>query len=60
MLGIETQKDAGEIIKYCMDNGVLVIKAKSKVRLLPALNIGWDDLKTAIEIVKKGCEVNEF
>lgn len=42
------------------EGGVLVIKAKSKVRLLPALNIGWDDLKTAIEIVKKGCEVNEF
>lgn len=56
MIGIETEKDASKVIKYCMDNGVLPIKAKTKVRLLPALNIGWDDLKTAIEIIKKGCE----
>ena len=56
MIGIETEKDASEVIKYCMDNGVLPIKAKTKVRRLPALNIGWDDLKTAIEIIKKGCE----
>ena len=57
MIGIETEKDAGEVIKYCMENGVLPIKAKTKVRLLPALNIGWDELKTAVEIIKKGCEI---
>lgn len=56
MIGIETEKDASEVIKYCMENGVLPIKAKTKVRLLPALNIGWDDLKKAVEIIKKGCE----
>ena len=57
MIGIETEKDASDVIKYCMENGVLPIKAKTKVRLLPALNIGWDDLKKAVEIIKKGCEV---
>lgn len=55
MLGIETQKDAGEIIKCCMDNGVLVIKAKNKLRLLPALNIPQNLLEKAIMIIKKGC-----
>ena len=55
MLGIETEKDAGEVIKYCMDNGVLVIKAKNKVRLLPALNIPMNLLQKAVEIIKKGC-----
>lgn len=55
MLGIETEKDASEVIKYCMDNGVLVIKAKNKVRLLPALNIPFDLLEKAVEIIKKGC-----
>ncbi len=55
MLGIETEKDAGEVIKYCMDNGVLVIKAKNKVRLLPALNIPMELLQKAVEIIKKGC-----
>ncbi len=56
MIGIETEKDAGEVIKYCMDNGVLVIKAKNKVRLLPALNIPTDLLKKAVDVIKKGCE----
>ncbi len=55
MLGIETEKDAGEVIKYCMDNGVLVIKAKNKVRLLPALNIPQELLEKAVEVIKKGC-----
>ncbi len=57
MIGIETEKDASEVIKYCMENGVLPIKAKNKVRLLPALNIGWDELREAVEIIKKGCEI---
>lgn len=55
MLGIETEKDAGEVIKYCRDNGVLVIKAKNKVRLLPALNIPNEMLEKAVEVIKKGC-----
>ena len=33
--------------------GVLVLTAKSKVRLLPPLNIGWDDLKTAVAVLKE-------
>ncbi len=55
MLGIETEKDAGEVIKYCSDNGILVIKAKNKVRLLPALNIPFELLEKAVEVIKKGC-----
>ena len=53
MLGIECEKDAGEVIAKCMEKGVLVIKAKHKVRLLPALNIPWEQLKTAIKILKE-------
>ena len=56
MLGIETEKDASEIIKTCQDNGVLVIKAKNKVRLLPALNIPWDLLERAIDILVDACK----
>lgn len=52
MLGIKTEKDAGEIISECMKNGVLVIKAKDKVRLLPALNIPMDLLKRAVDVIK--------
>lgn len=56
MLGIETEKDAGEVIKYCSDNGVLVIKAKNKVRLLPALNIPDDLLKKAVDVIVEACK----
>ena len=56
MLGIETEKDAGEVINKCRENGVLVIKAKSKVRLLPALNIPMDLLQKAVSVIKAACE----
>ncbi len=56
MLGIETEKDAGEVIKICMQNGVLPIKAKSKVRLLPALNIPKELLLRAVEVIKEAAK----
>ncbi len=57
MLGIETQKDVNEVLSYCQQNGVLPIKAKNKLRLLPPLNISFEDLEKAINIIKKACEV---
>ena len=48
MIGIETEKLASEVVKSCIARGVLCLTAKNKVRLLPALNIPMDDLKTAI------------
>ena len=56
MLGIETEKDAKEVISACREKGVIVISAKTKVRLLPALNIPWDELKEAIEIIIDCCK----
>ena len=56
MVGIKTVKPAGEVVKTCMENGVLCLTAKDKVRLLPALNIPVEVLKKAIEIIKKACE----
>lgn len=57
MIGIETEKDAGEVITACRERGVLVIKAKSKVRLLPALNIPMKDLEFAINVLKECCKI---
>ncbi len=57
MLGIETEKDVNEVLSYCQQNGVLPIKAKNKLRLLPPLNISFEDLQKAINIIKKACEV---
>lgn len=57
MLGVKTTKDVNEVISICRDHGVLVIKAKGKLRLLPALNIPFDQLKTAINIIKDACAI---
>ena len=53
MIGIETEKEAKEIVNACMQKGVLVLTAKTKIRLLPPLNIGWDELKKAVAILKE-------
>ena len=56
MLGIETEKDAGDVVAECMKNGVLVLKAKNKVRLLPSLNIPIESLTKALEVLKNACK----
>lgn len=53
MLGIKTKNDAKAILKECLNRGVLVLTAKDKVRLLPALNIPMAELKKGIEILKE-------
>ena len=53
MLGIETEKDSLEIVKRCMERGVIVLTAKNKVRLLPPLNIQEPELKAALDILKE-------
>ena len=57
MIGIKTVKTAAEVVKTAMQNGVLCLTAKDKVRLLPALNIPFEDLKKAIEIIKEAAAV---
>jgi len=51
MLGIETVKSAADVITYCREHGVLVLSAKNRVRLLPALNIPEDLLCRALEVI---------
>lgn len=53
MVGIKTKKPAAEVVKAAMEKGVLLLTAKDKVRLLPALNIEWEQLKKAISIIKE-------
>ncbi len=57
MLGILTNKDAGEIAKECLKKGLLVLTAhKNKVRLLPALNISFAELNEGLDILKEVIE----
>ena len=53
MVGIETKRPAAEIIQEAAANGVLVLSAKTKVRLLPPLTITMKELKEAIGILKE-------
>ena len=59
MIGIETERPAAEVLKTCMENGVLCLTAKTKVRLLPALNIPMETLAEAVEIIKRACAEQE-
>lgn len=56
MIGVKTAKPVSEVMQYCMDNGVLCLTAKDKLRLLPALNIPFDVLEKAIEVIKQACK----
>ena len=55
MVGIKTAAPVGEVIAKCIEKGVLCLSAKDKLRLLPALNISWDELKKAVEVIKEVC-----
>lgn len=52
MWGIEPEKDVKEIVPQLLAKGVVVLTAKEKIRLLPALNIPWTDLKKAVSLMK--------
>ena len=56
MIGIKTIRPAKEVIAECMENGVLCLSAKDKVRLLPALNIPMEAVKKAVSVIKTACE----
>ena len=59
MIGIETVGDVTLILKKCMENGILPIKAKNKLRLLPPLNIPMELLVKAVDIIKKVASENK-
>lgn len=52
MLGIEVD-NATEVVKKCLDSGLVVLTAHGKVRLLPPLNIEEKDLKKGIKILSE-------
>lgn len=52
MLGIKTLAPAKAVVNAAIEKGVIALTAKDKVRLLPALNIPDELLKTAVETLK--------
>lgn len=53
MLGVEIEKDAKEVAAKCLENGLLVLTAKNKIRILPALNITYDEISKGLSIFEK-------
>ena len=52
MIGITLKtKKAGDVAKAALDNGLLVLTAKEKVRLLPPLTISYEEIDAGIAIL---------
>lgn len=56
MLGIETEKDAKAVVNTCLEKGLLLLTAKTKIRLLPALNISYGEIDKGLNILKEVIE----
>ena len=52
MIGIELKtKKAGDVVKAALDKGLLLLTAKTKVRLLPPLTISYEEIDAGLEIL---------
>ncbi len=51
MIGIKTEKPVSEVIRKCIEGGVLCLSAKDKLRLLPPLIITRDQLDKALNVI---------
>lgn len=57
MVGIEVNgKTGAEVAKKCAQNGLIVLTAKSLVRLLPPLNISQAELEKGLKILKNAID----
>jgi len=57
MIGIALKtKKAPDVLKACLDKGLLVLTAKEKVRLLPPLTISQEELETGLKILTEVLE----
>ncbi len=52
MIGIELkQKKAADVVKAALDKGLLLLTAKTKVRLLPPLTITYEEIDKGLDIL---------
>ncbi len=53
MLGVVVEgKNPKEVVKTCLENGLIVITAKDRLRLLPPLTITYEEIDTGLAILK--------
>ena len=55
MMGIRLDDSiiSSDVVKKGIENGVLLLTAKTKVRLLPPLNITYDEIDRGLEALEK-------
>ena len=52
MVGLELTDPVGDVVKTCVDNGILVISAgPNTVRFIPPLIVGTDEIDMAVDAV---------
>ncbi len=58
MLGISFKNniESKDVLKMCMEKGLLCLTAKEKLRLLPPLTINEKEIKIAVDIIKETLE----
>lgn len=56
MIGAETEKNASDIANACVKAGLLILTAKTKLRILPPLNITKEEIIRGIEILREVME----
>ena len=53
MIGIKLKTmNAADVAAKALENGLLILTAKEKVRLLPPLNITYDEIDRGLDILK--------
>ena len=55
---VDRLKEAKEIAKKCVENGLLILTAKNLLRMLPPLNITYEEIDRGLNILKKVMEDN--
>lgn len=54
MIGVQLKtKKAGDICKACLENGLLILTAKEKLRFLPPLNITYEEIDRGLAILSE-------
>ena len=57
MIGVELEEKAAlDVVNAALEKGLLVLTAKTKVRLLPPLNITYDEIDKGLEILQSVIE----
>ena len=52
-ISIEEELNAQAVAKRCVENGLLILTAKKKLRILPPLNITFDEIDRGVSILRQ-------